>query len=128
MHMGRRLTIIGALFGMIGVAMGAFGAHALEATLKANGRQSVFETAVQYQFIHALAILFVSSAIRRWPGFLTRAAGVLFIIGTIIFSGSLYILAILNVPIMGAIAPIGGVALTLGWLCLILMAWQNNIA
>ena len=128
MHMGRRLTIIGALFGMLGVVMGAFGAHAFEATLKANGRQSVFDTAVQYQFIHALAILFVSSAIRRWPGFLTRAAGILFIIGTVFFSGSLYILAILNVPIMGAVAPIGGVALVLGWLCLMLMAWQNNIA
>src|SRR6185369_1536196 len=117
MHMGRRLTIIGALFGMIGVLMGAFGAHALEATLKATGHQAVFDTAVQYQFIHALAILFVSSAIRRWPGFLTRAAGVLFILGTVFFSGSLYILAIFNQPIMGAIAPIGGVALVLGWLC-----------
>lgn len=128
MHMGRRLVIIGAIFGMLGVVMGAFGAHALEATLKANGRQSVFDTAVQYQFYHTLAILFVSSAIRRWPGGLTRAAGVLFIIGTIFFSGSLYILAIFNVPAMGAVAPIGGIALILGWLCLMLMAWQNNIA
>jgi uncharacterized membrane protein YgdD (TMEM256/DUF423 family) len=128
MHMGRRLVILGAFLGMLGVVMGAFGAHALEATLKANGRQSVFDTAVQYQFIHALAILFVSSAIRRWPGFLTRAAGVLFIIGTVFFSGSLYILAIFNIPIMGVIAPIGGIALVLAWLCLLLMAWQNNIA
>jgi uncharacterized membrane protein YgdD (TMEM256/DUF423 family) len=128
MHMGRRLVILGGLFGLLGVGMGAFGAHALEGTLKANGRQSVYDTAVQYQFIHALAILFVSSAIRRWPGGLTRAAGILFIIGTVFFSGSLYILAIFDVPIMGAVAPIGGIALILGWLCLILMAWQDNIA
>ena len=128
MYLGRRLVMLGAFFGMVGVLMGAFGAHALEATLKANGRQSVYDTAVQYQFIHALGLLCISSAIRRWPGFLTRAAGVLFVIGIVFFSGSLYILAIFNLPIMGAIAPIGGVALTLGWLCLILMAWQNNIA
>ena len=128
MHEGRRLVILGALFGMVGVLMGAFGAHALEELLKANGRQSVYDTAVEYQFIHALAILFVSSAIRRWPGGLTRAAGILFVVGTVFFSGSLYILAIFNVPFMGAIAPIGGVALVLGWLCLILTAWQNNIA
>ncbi len=127
MHMGRRLVIIGAFFGLLGVAIGAFGAHGLEATLKANGRQSAFDTAVQYQFIHALALLFVSSAIRRWPGDLTRAAGILFVIGTVFFSGSLYILAIFNIPLMGAVAPIGGIVLILGWLCLILMAWQNNI-
>lgn len=128
MHMGRRLVILGAFLGLLGVGMGAFGAHAFEDLLKANGRQSTYETAVQYQFIHALAILFVSSAIRRWPGSLTRAAGVLFVIGTVLFSGSLYILALLNFTVMGAIAPIGGIILILGWLCLILMAWQNNIA
>jgi len=128
MHMGRRLVILGGLFGLLGVGMGAFGAHALADTLKANGRQSVYDTAVQYQLIHALAILFVSSAIRRWPGALTRAAGILFIIGTVFFSGSLYVLAIFNLSIMGAVAPIGGTALILGWLCLILMAWQDNIA
>ena len=128
MHMGRRLVILGALLGMLGVGMGAFGAHALEGVLKANGRQSIYDTAVQYQFIHTLAILFVSSAIRRWPGCLTRAAGILFVIGIVFFSGSLYVLAIFNIPLMGAVALIGGIALILGWLCLGLMAWQNNIA
>jgi uncharacterized membrane protein YgdD (TMEM256/DUF423 family) len=128
MHMGRRLVILGAFFGLTGVLLGAFGAHFLEGILKENGRQSVFDTAVEYQFVHTLAILFVSSAIRRWPGGLTRAAGVLFSIGTVLFCGSLYLLAIFNIPLMGAVAPIGGVALILGWLCLMLMAWQNNIA
>ena len=128
MHAGRRLVILGAFLGMVGVGMGAFGAHALDSVLKANGRQAVYETAVQYQFIHALAILFASSAIRRWPGFYTQAAGVLFGIGTFFFSGSLYVLAIFNISWMGAIAPIGGIALILGWLCLIMMAWQDNIA
>jgi uncharacterized membrane protein YgdD (TMEM256/DUF423 family) len=128
MHMGRRLVIIGGLFGLLGVGMGAFGSHLLEGILKANDRQSVFDTAVQYQLIHALAILCVSSCIRRWPGGLTRAAGVFFIIGIVLFSGSLYILAIFNIPLAGVVTPIGGVALLLGWLCLILMAWQNNVA
>ncbi len=128
MYMGRRFVIIGALLGMLGVGMGAFGAHALEGLLKANARQSTYETAVQYQFIHALAILFVSSALRRWPVGLAKASGILFLIGTILFSGSLYILAIFNLPIMGAVAPIGGVALILGWFCLGLVAWQNNVS
>ena len=128
MHMGRRLVILGAVLGLLGVVMGAFGAHALEDLLKANGRQSTYDTAVQYQFIHALAILFVSSALRRWPVGLAKAAGIFFLIGTILFSGSLYILAIFNLPIMGAVAPIGGVALILGWLCLGLVAWQNNVS
>ena len=128
MHMGRRLVILGAFFGMVGVGMGAFGTHALAGILTTNGRQSVYDTAVQYQFIHTLALLFVSSAIRRWPSGLTQVAGILFVIGIVFFSGSLYVLAIFNLSIMGAVAPIGGIALILGWLCLGLTAWQNNIA
>ena len=128
MHMGRRVVILGAIFGMLGVGMGAFGAHALNGILTANGRRSTYETAVQYQLIHTLALLFVSSAIRRWPGGITKAAGVFFTIGIVLFSGSLYILAIFDIPIMGVVAPIGGIALILGWLCLGLTAWQNNIA
>ena len=128
MHMGRRVVILGAIFGMLGVGMGAFGAHALNGILTANGRRSTYETAVQYQLIHTLALLFVSSAIRRWPGGITKAAGVFFTFGIVLFSGSLYILAIFDIPIMGAVAPIGGIALILGWLCLGLTAWQNNIA
>jgi len=127
MQMGRRFVIYGAVLGMVGVGMGAFGAHALEKLLQANGRQSTYETAVQYQFIHALAILFVSSALRRWPVNLAKASGIFFIVGTILFSGSLYILAIFNLPFMGAVAPIGGIALILGWLCLGLVAWQNHV-
>lgn len=126
--MGRRLVILAAFFGMIGVGMGAFGAHALGAVLTANGRESTYQTAVQYHLIHTLAILFVSSAIRRWPGRLARVSGVFFALGIIIFSGSLYILSIFNLPIMGAVAPIGGVAFIIGWLLLGLTAWQNNVA
>src|SRR5689334_10227226 len=126
MHIGRRFVIWGAVLGMLGVAMGAFGAHALENLLRENGRQSTYDTAVQYQFIHTLAILFVSSALHRWPVTLAKASGIFFIIGIILFSGSLYILAIFNIPLMGAVAPLGGVALILGWACLGLVAWQNN--
>ncbi|MBI1276784.1 MAG: DUF423 domain-containing protein [Anaerolineaceae bacterium] len=126
--MGRRFVILGSVLGMVGVGMGAFGAHALESLLAANGRQSTYETAVQYQFIHALALLFVSSALRRWPVGLAKASGIFFFVGTILFSGSLYILAIFNIPIMGAVAPIGGVGLILGWLCLCLVALQNHVS
>src|SRR3982750_4375919 len=106
MQTGRMWVIVGAIFGLVGVGMGAFGAHVLTKVFEANGRQSVYETAVQYQFIHALALLFLSSVCNRWPGRLTRAAGILFTVGIIFFSGSLYLLAILNLPIMGAVAPI----------------------
>lgn len=126
--MGRKFVILAAFFGMIGVGMGAFGAHALGAVLKANGRGATYETAVQYHLLHTLALLFVSSAIRRWPSNLARASGVFFALGIIIFSGSLYILSIFDLPIMGAVAPIGGVAFIIGWLLLGLTAWQNNVA
>lgn len=126
--MGRRFVILAALLGMVGVGMGAFGAHALGDILEANGRGATYDTAVQYHLLHALAILFVSSAVRRWPGSLTRAAGVFFGLGIVLFSGSLYILAIFNLTAMGAVAPLGGIALMIGWLCLGLTAWQNHVA
>ncbi|MCA0457176.1 MAG: DUF423 domain-containing protein [Chloroflexi bacterium] len=126
--MGRRLVMLAAFFGMLGVGMGAFGAHALSMVFKANGREATYQTAVQYHLIHTLALLFVSSAVRRWPGRLAHASGFFFTLGIIFFSGSLYILAIFDLPVMGAVAPIGGVAFILGWLLLGLTAWQNNIA
>ncbi|MBL8119898.1 MAG: DUF423 domain-containing protein [Anaerolineae bacterium] len=124
--MGRRLVLLGSLFAFLGVAMGAFGTHVLADRLQANGRQSTYDTAVQYHLIHSLAILLLSSARLRWRVRLTAISGLLFIFGILLFSGSLYILAIFDIPQLGAVAPVGGAAFLLGWFSLFLAAWRDN--
>jgi uncharacterized membrane protein YgdD (TMEM256/DUF423 family) len=112
---------LGALSGMIGVAAGAFGAHALRERL-APDLLAVFETAARYQMYHALALLAVAWATSRWPGSTAVWAGWLFAAGTLIFSGSLYALALTGIRWLGAVTPIGGLCLLAGWLCLALAA------
>ncbi len=109
----------GAFLLAIGVALGAFGAHGLRSRLDAYSL-SIYEKAVFYHFIHALGILLVALLARTGaltPAAETRAAGLLFV-GVLIFSGSLYALAISGVKVLGAITPIGGLAFIAGWLLL----------
>src|SRR5262245_35317535 len=122
--MERTFLLLGAVMGFLGVALGAFGAHALDATLKANQREGTFETATQYHMYHALALLAVAWSATRWPDNLTYWAGYLFILGIILFSGSLYALSITNQRWLGAITPLGGLAFLAGWVCLGLAAWR----
>lgn len=110
---------LGALSALISVAAGAFGAHALRERLTPE-YLGVFETAARYQMYHALALLAVAWASSRWPGQLPQWAGWLFVAGTLLFSGSLYALALSGVRWVGAITPLGGMALLAGWLCLAL--------
>jgi uncharacterized membrane protein YgdD (TMEM256/DUF423 family) len=112
------LAIAGALSGFLAVLLGAFGAHALRSRLDA-GALAVFETAVRYQMLHALALLFVGWVGRRRPrrGPL-HLAGWLFLVGTALFSGSLYALALTGVRGFGAVTPLGGLALLAAWLAL----------
>lgn len=117
--MDRLFFIIGSLSACLAVAAGAFGAHALKSRLSAD-LLDIFEIGVRYQMYHALALLSVAWACSRWPGSLTTASGWLFVIGTVIFSGSLYILSMSGVRWFGAITPIGGVAFLAGWVCLVL--------
>ncbi len=79
----------------------------------------MFETAVRYQLVHALALLAVAWAVARWPGSLAVAAGWLFVAGTVLFSGSLYALSLSGVRWLGAITPLGGLAFLAGWACLV---------
>src|SRR3954468_24331066 len=104
----------GALAGFAGVAFGAFGAHGLRGRLTPE-MLAVFETGVRYQMYHALALLLVAALAARTPGTTIAAAGWLFIAGIVIFSGSLYLLAVTGVTVLGAITPIGGVAFLAGW-------------
>lgn len=124
--MNRIFVTVAGLFGAVGVALGAFGAHGLSALLDANGHAGTYQTATEYLLIHTLALLFTAIATQQWPGGLTRWAGYLFIIGTILFSGSLYLLSILNMGVLGAVAPFGGAALIAGWLALGLTAWRRK--
>ena len=115
---------LGATFGLLGVAAGAFGAHALRARLDPRMLE-IFETAVRYQMYHALALLAVAWAATRWPLPLVGAAGWLFVAGIVIFSGSLYALSLSGVRALGAITPIGGLAFIAGWGCLLWAALKG---
>jgi uncharacterized membrane protein YgdD (TMEM256/DUF423 family) len=119
--MERTFFVAGALSGLVSVAAGAFGAHALRVRLPPD-LLAVFETAARYQMYHALALLAVAWAAGRWPGALVTWAGWLFIAGTLLFSGSLYALALTGARWLGAVTPLGGVCFLAGWLCLALVA------
>jgi uncharacterized membrane protein YgdD (TMEM256/DUF423 family) len=121
--MDRLFVMLGAASGFVAVAAGAFGAHALRTRL-APDLLAVFETAARYQMYHALALLAVAWAAARWPGPLPQWAGWLFVVGTVLFSGSLYALALSGVRWLGAITPLGGAAFLAGWICLALAARQ----
>jgi uncharacterized membrane protein YgdD (TMEM256/DUF423 family) len=117
--MDRLFFSLGALSALMAVASGAFGAHGLRARLSPE-LLATFETAARYQMYHALGLLAVAWAATRWPGALVQWAGWLFVGGTILFSGSLYALALTGVRWWGAITPFGGVSFLAGWLCLFL--------
>jgi uncharacterized membrane protein YgdD (TMEM256/DUF423 family) len=110
---------LGATSAFVAVGAGAFGAHALRARLSPD-LLAVFETGARYQMYHALGLLAVAWAATRWPGPWPVRAGWLFLAGTVLFSGSLYALALTGVRWLGAVTPLGGVAFLAGWLCL---AW-----
>jgi uncharacterized membrane protein YgdD (TMEM256/DUF423 family) len=121
--MDRLFFIMGAISALIGVAAGAFGAHSLRGRLDAD-MLTIFEVGVRYQLYHALALLAVAWAQIRWPGSLAAASGWLFVIGTLLFSGSLYLLSLTGIRWFGAITPLGGLAFLGGWLCLALAVWR----
>lgn len=123
----RNFVALAAVFGFLGVALGAFGAHGLAAYFTAHpDLESSFHTGTQYQMYHTLALLGAAWAVERYPGRWARWAGILFAVGIVLFSGSLYILSLFDVRIMGALAPVGGAAFLAGWVCLGLAAWQSK--
>jgi|JI10StandDraft_1071094.scaffolds.fasta_scaffold598028_2 uncharacterized membrane protein YgdD (TMEM256/DUF423 family) len=112
----RQTLIAGAFFSFLSVAIGAFAAHGL----KLQGyEQMVFETGVRYQFYHSLALILVGTIAIQKPTWVPNSVPYLFLAGIIIFSGSLYILAITGMKWLGAITPIGGMCFLIGWLFLL---------
>lgn len=124
--MARTFWWLGCIFGLTGVAAGAFGAHALRSRLPAD-LLAVFETGARYQMYHALALLAVALMASRATSGAATAAGWLFTAGIVVFSGSLYALALSGVRVLGAITPIGGVCFMAGWIALTL-AGKNLVS
>ena len=123
--MSRIFVILAAISAFVGVAAGAFGAHALKTRLPPD-LLAVFDTATRYQMLHALALFAAAWVGERWPGRWAPAAGWLFVAGTVLFSGSLYLLSLSGVRWLGAITPVGGLAFLAGWLCLAMAAARRR--
>ena len=113
--------LLSAISGFLSVAFGAFGAHALKASLD-EYHLKVFHTGVDYQFYHTFALALVGLLLLRGDQPLLRASGYSFLVGTVIFSGSLYLLALTRVGKWGAVTPIGGLAFLVGWVLLAVAA------
>ncbi len=121
--MERTLLALGAISAGISVAAGAFGAHALKARLSPD-LLVVFETGARYEMYHALGIVAAAWAASRGPAAAGAAAwaGWLFVLGTVLFSGSLYALSLTGIRTLGAVTPFGGVAFLAGWVALAVAA------
>lgn len=115
---------LGAVYGFLAVALGAFGAHALKARLTPE-LLAVWRTAVEYHFYHALALLAVGLLARQLQAGALNVAGLCFAFGVILFSGSLYALALSGIRVLGAVTPLGGLLFLAGWACLLFVVWKS---
>jgi len=122
--MDKLFFAIGSLSAFLGVALGAFGAHALRSRID-PAMLAAFEVGVRHQLYHAFALLAVGWAHTRWPGAVLTTGGWLFVAGTVLFSGSLYAVSLSGVRWLGAITPLGGLAFLAGWLCLAWAVWKG---
>jgi uncharacterized membrane protein YgdD (TMEM256/DUF423 family) len=120
-------AILAALFAFLAVAIGAFTTHALSGRLAPEDLE-LMRLGSRYQLFHALALLWTALAAGRWPGPALPRAGWAFALGTVIFSGSLYAIALTGVRWLGAITPLGGVSLLAGWLLLAWGIWRAHRA
>ena len=123
--MDRVFFAIGALSAFLGVAAGAFGAHGLKSRVTPE-MLGVFEVGVRSQVYHAFALIACAWAATKWPGPLVNTSGWLFVVGTVVFSGTLYALSLTGVRWLGAVTPLGGLAFLAGWICLALAALRGT--
>lgn len=124
--MGAKIWFMWAAFsGALGVALGAFGAHGLKARVAADLLQ-VWETGARYHMYHALALIGIAVAAKTFPSNLTTASGVCFLLGTVFFSGSLYIMTLTGLRWLGAVTPIGGLFFITGWVLLGVGAYRQG--
>ena len=124
--MTNTFALLGSALMFLGVGAGAFGAHGLSSYFAQYiDLRGIYETAVRYHLIHALALFISAWLADRWPGALTTWAGWLFVVGILLFSGTLYLLVLTRLRWLGAITPIGGLAFLAGWACLFMAAWRS---
>ena len=122
----KTFVILGSLSAFTGVALGAFGAHGLKARVSPE-MLTVWQTGVQYHLVHALGLLLIGILCHLLPeAAQIRTAGWLLLLGTLLFSGSLYLMTLSGVRGLGMITPLGGVAFLFGWLLLVLAVWRHN--
>lgn len=118
-------VILGALNLFLSISLGAFGAHGLEGRISERMLNN-WQTGAQYHMVHALGLLFIGLlAGKIGPSSLVSAGGWLIVAGILFFAGSLYLMALTNVTVLGAITPIGGLAFLAGWICIALAAWKQ---
>lgn len=120
-----KILVLAAVYGLLAVVLGAFGSHSLKSILDSYSLQ-VFETGVKYQMYHALALGLTSALASASPSKNVKRAARFFAVGILIFSGSLYILVATQIRIFGAVTPVGGVCLILGWFFLIREGWERS--
>ena len=121
----RLLMSIAATYGLVAVLLGAFAANGLKEVLSASSLAS-WQTGVTYQMTHALVLLVIGLWLRQGGSNLVKVAGVLFAIGVLVFSGSIYALVLLQVSWLGPVTPLGGLCLIAGWVCMLVAAAQSE--
>ena len=124
-HRARLFVVLGAASAALAVAAGAFGAHAVADAVTPE-RLATFRTGADYHLMHALALIAVGLTARRWSHPAVTVAGWLFLVGTVLFAGSLYALVLTDTPSLGTVTPLGGVAFIAGWLCLAVGVWRTR--
>jgi uncharacterized membrane protein YgdD (TMEM256/DUF423 family) len=120
----RNALFLGAIFMALAVLLGAFGAHALKNSL-APEMLVVYKTGIEYQFYHSLGLLLIGSVGFHIDSKWLRRSGLFLVLGILLFSGSLYVLVLTGIKVIGAITPIGGVSFVAGWVCLAIAVWKR---
>ncbi len=124
--MQKIILLIASALGAVAVMLGAFGAHSFKSILEANGTLETFNTAVKYHFFHTLAMILVALLMDRYASKLLEYSAISMLAGIVLFSGSLYILALSGVTKWGAVAPFGGLAFIIGWVMLFAGVYRNS--
>ena len=121
-----KFLLVGSIFALLAVMIGAFGAHGLEKIIIDEKMLARFNTGVEYQFYHAFAILVVAILLKNIKSRLLSRAGIAFSLGIILFSGSLYSYVLTSNKMFAMITPLGGLAFIVGWILLVIYAFRNQ--